>query len=1256
MTRSLRFILLFFSFALVSLQAQTSHTVTTLNDEDDGDLLPTSGAGNGISLREAVVHSASGDRIEFAGSLDGGLVSLTLGQMTIDKDLSIDASALPARITIDGGELSRILDVTGDGMVTLHSLEMVRGKAPDATTGDAVGGGAILNAGTLSIQNTEFVRNSTGDGGDGGDGGFGGAILNSGTLNLNQCSFSENFTGDGQVRTVPEEGNVLFTGTGGTGGGGGAVANSGILNVDESGFIANHTGNFGGRSSFAGGGGAIHNTGTLEIQRSSFIENFTQSGAGGGIYSSGTLRILESTVAENFTGFSSGNLGGFDSGASGGGIANFGSCDLIRSTVAQNKASDARSLPPEVGFVINGFGGSGGGISNSGILNVLQSTITGNSTGRGTVADPGGSGGGIRSFGSQSELTIRQSTITDNETSFDGSGGGLALSGSFSDDGGFILIENTIVANNQAGDEGPDILISGSITSVTIGGGSTVEFPNTTTEGVNLIGDLTDSTLTAGPTVEVGLSQLAPLGFYGGATQTMPPLPGSAAIDNAQSDPNITSDQRDLPLPIGSGPDIGAAESSVLDLYPAHLSVIADATPTFTWNGLGGATYEVFLGTIPGSLSSIGSPSPATDTNLSISSTLPDDIYYWQVATTFEGVTFRSPEFSFANGITTVTNGNSSDAGSLQQAIIDAPAGTTIRFDVALSGETIVVEAPLLIDKSLAIDASNLPEGLILSGGGLSRIFQVADSQTLSLDSLWLRDGNGNADDGGAILSLGSLTLERCTLTENRAFNGGAIAISGNALACEITNCTLTDNIASNFGSAIANQGAGAALSINHSTISGNHSDDELVSTELGAVSNTGLAALITNSIVFGNTSGASGVASDLSGSGITLVEENIIGAVSLTPSGTNALNIDPLLARLGVYGGSLPTLPPLNSSPAIDAATGDSPATDQRGASRVSGADIGAVEVHPAVVTTALDEDGVLPGAGLSLREAVDVPFVSSVVFDSALSGQVIILDGHQIAIEQSLVIDASQISEGITIDGNHLSRIMEIAADKTVAIDSVEFINGRTPDVVDADTDNGGAILNSGDLYIDHSKFSNNATGGAGSSAFFGGGGVSGSGGAIQNLGNLSISESVFFQNSTGGGASGKGGGAISSSGSLSISQSVFSENFTRKGPGGAIRNSGSLDAAQTSFVSNEVGRGGGVEGSGFLVGNDGGGAILNTGSMFLFESTLSNNFTRSGNGGGIFNSGILQLSQTTLSANRTGPEYGMYSFYVGILAILW
>ena len=81
--------------------------------------------------------------------------------------------------------------------------------------------------------------------------------------------------------------------------------------------------------------------------------------------------------------------------------------------------------------------------------------------------------------------------------------------------------------------------------------------------GANLISSIAGSYLTE--PLPSGLSLvadplLAPLGDYGGPTQTMPPLPGSPAIDAAGSTDPGGTDQRGLPRFVNGALDIGAVE------------------------------------------------------------------------------------------------------------------------------------------------------------------------------------------------------------------------------------------------------------------------------------------------------------------------------------------------------------------------------------------------------------------------------------------------------------------------------------------------------------------------------------------------------------------------------------------------------------------------------------------------------------------------------------------------------------------------
>ena len=74
---------------------------------------------------------------------------------------------------------------------------------------------------------------------------------------------------------------------------------------------------------------------------------------------------------------------------------------------------------------------------------------------------------------------------------------------------------------------------------------------------------------------------LAPLGNYGGPTQTMALLPGSPAR-NAATGSTITSDQRGFPI-VGT-PDLGAYDAGTNTNYNAWAYESLPTSSAYTWN------------------------------------------------------------------------------------------------------------------------------------------------------------------------------------------------------------------------------------------------------------------------------------------------------------------------------------------------------------------------------------------------------------------------------------------------------------------------------------------------------------------------------------------------------------------------------------------------------------------------------------------------------------------------------------------------
>ena len=293
-------------------------------------------------------------------------------------------------------------------------------------------------------------------------------------------------------------------------------------------------------------------------------------GSGGGIFaeSNSTLTLTACTVSGNQTGDGSILATSGGSGGSGGGIfVDLNSTlTLTASTVSGNQTGDGG-----IGFGNGGFGGFGGGIfaENTSTLTLTACTVSGNQTGDGGNSDgrfagSGGFGGGISAQGSNT-LTLTACTVSSNRTGQGGvHTGNSGNSGSQGLSGGVSVSDSTDVTIGQS-------IIAGNTGSSDDFGGGNIG----TDLGDNLIG---------------GDPKLAPLGDYGGPTQTMIPLPGSQAIDAATTSTRST-DQRGFPITDGT-PDIGAVEFQGAD----------DLAPLFNIDHDGdGTTFgtEFALGTNP---------------------------------------------------------------------------------------------------------------------------------------------------------------------------------------------------------------------------------------------------------------------------------------------------------------------------------------------------------------------------------------------------------------------------------------------------------------------------------------------------------------------------------------------------------------------------------------------------------------------------------------------------------------------------------
>ena len=248
------------------------------------------------TLRGEIACSSS-STITFASSLAGQTITLTSGQISINRNITIDGSALGTPVTINGNGNGRIFYIS-TGPVTLDNLILRNGNV--SIPGGSSQGGAIYNVVTLTLKHMTFTDNHTNA-----KSSEGGAIFNAGSGNLT-------------VQTSTFTGNVATSSGVGDHSYGGAIYSGGLatnLSVTNSTFSGN----------------SVHGGSTAE---------------GGAIYADTNFSVLSSTI--------SGNSAVVDSGtnALGGGIYHAGADDtgtVVNTIIAGNTAhsGDANCSGPD---------------------------------------------------------------------------------------------------------------------------------------------------------------------------------------------------------------------------------------------------------------------------------------------------------------------------------------------------------------------------------------------------------------------------------------------------------------------------------------------------------------------------------------------------------------------------------------------------------------------------------------------------------------------------------------------------------------------------------------------------------------------------------------------------------------------------------------------------------------------------------------------------------------------------------------------
>jgi predicted outer membrane repeat protein len=572
-------------------------TVTSLADSGPG------------SLRAAVAAAGDGDTIQFAPALSGGTIRLSTGQLNIAQSVTIQGPG-QALLAISAQDRSRIFHVLGGFSVSISGLTLSNGYAR-VIPGDAGFGGAILDDGTLTLNDTAFINNTSAAGG--------GAI--------------DAFGSPTDTLSIS---NSTFTGNRAVAGFGGGIGTTDLLTVTNTTFTDNTAPSGGGAIDYVIFSTAVGPTFVLTVSNCTFTGN---SGANGGaIYANDspmtgtalTIAITGSTFTNNFsTGpltdtADSGFGGAIDTFVRPGGTAT-ASVSLTGDTFQSNQGNYGAGIDTTIRassdftgsatYTVTGTTASGnqgvrgGGLYNeidnlgSGSITVTVDSSTFNDNGTQsfkTSATPtarliSGDGAGVFNTiaslgGSPVTLRYTNDTIANNSAEISGTdpaltalGGGLylevtvpgsnpavsldSLTVAYNDaatDGGGVatatfsglMLRNTVVADNTVGTAGANPDVAGAVTSL----------------GNNLIGNTADFSSWV-PTDLVNVDpRLSVLNNNGGPTQTIALLADSPAINTGAT--SLVLDQ--LGNSRGSPTDIGAVQyaATVAD----HFLVLAPPT------------------------------------------------------------------------------------------------------------------------------------------------------------------------------------------------------------------------------------------------------------------------------------------------------------------------------------------------------------------------------------------------------------------------------------------------------------------------------------------------------------------------------------------------------------------------------------------------------------------------------------------------------------------------------------------------------
>jgi hypothetical protein len=264
----------------VSVTHAATRVVTALHDISLGGCMPLP---DGCTLREALAAAQSGDTVTFAPALFASgarLLTLTGGALHLQDKTLIVRGPGASRLRVSGNRASQGFVIL-NGVVTITDLTIQEGQGLD--------GGGIWNGGLLRLERV-VLRGNRATGG-GGSSGVGGAVYNAGALTISQSTITANSAplgaGLGNFGLLILEKSTVAANLGSAGGG---VWNGGVVDIRTSTLSGNRVN--------ATGGGLVNFHGSIATVIASTLTRNTAA-SGGGLWNGGVLVLGSSLVAGN---------------------------------------------------------------------------------------------------------------------------------------------------------------------------------------------------------------------------------------------------------------------------------------------------------------------------------------------------------------------------------------------------------------------------------------------------------------------------------------------------------------------------------------------------------------------------------------------------------------------------------------------------------------------------------------------------------------------------------------------------------------------------------------------------------------------------------------------------------------------------------------------------------------------------------------------------------------------------------------------